>query len=157
MIRNLVGRRTSRSKSSKIIPLELIDLKENLQLLGITREQLIDLSILIGTDYNTKVKGVGPKTALKLIKKHGSIEEIEKEQNRCFDFPYPEIRKIFLNPPKAQIEKPIISAPNFDEVHRILCTEHDFSPTRVTRALERLERAVNNLDSVKQSSLTDYF
>jgi flap endonuclease-1 len=157
MIRNLVGRRTPRSKSAKTIPLELIDLKKNLNQLGITREQLIDIAILIGTDYNTKVKGVGPKTALKLILKHGTLEKIEKAKNTKFDFPYPEIRELFLNPPKMQVKKPILSSPNIDELHRILCTEHDFSIARVERGLERLETAVKNLDSAQQSSLTDFF
>jgi flap endonuclease-1 len=157
MIRNLVGRRTPRSKSSKTIPVELIDLEENLLMLGITRKQLIDLAILIGTDYNTKVKGIGPKMALKLINKHGSLEEIEKEQDRNFDFPYRQIREIFLKPPKARTEKPVISSPHAEEVRHILCTEHDFNPARVERALERLESAVNRLDSAKQSSLTDFF
>jgi flap endonuclease-1 len=157
MIRNLVGRRTPRSKSATTIPLEKIDLEENLQLLGLTREQLIDLAILIGTDYNTKIQGVGPKTALKLVLKHGTLEEIEKAKNTSFDFPYPEIRDIFLNPPKVQIERPLLSVPKIEDVRRILCTEHDFSVARVERALERLENAVKSLDSAQQSSLTDFF
>ena len=42
--------------------------------LEISRQQLIDVAILVGTDFNPDgVKGVGPKTALKLIKKHGNI------------------------------------------------------------------------------------
>ena len=157
MIRNLVGRRTPRSKSATTIPLELIDLEENLKLLDITRNQLIDLAILIGTDYNTKVQGVGPKTALKLILEYGTLEEIEQAKNMNFDFPYPQIREIFLNPPKIQVEKPILSPLEIDEVRRILCTEHNFSVARVERAIERLENAVRNLDSAQQSSLTDFF
>ena len=157
MIRNLVGRRTPRSKSATIIPLELIELEENLKLLEITREQLIDLAILIGTDYNTKVQGVGPKTALKLILEHGTLEEIETAKNTRFDFPYSEIRVIFLNPPYMQVERPVLSSPNISDVRRILCTEHDFSVARVERAIERLENAMKNLDSAQQSSLTDFF
>jgi flap endonuclease-1 len=40
---------------------ELIDLERFLQALRITRTQLIDLAILVGTDFNDGVKGIGPK------------------------------------------------------------------------------------------------
>src|SRR5919109_287071 len=42
---------------------ELIDSQALLDHYHITREQLIDLAILIGTDFNDGVKGVGPKKA----------------------------------------------------------------------------------------------
>src|SRR5262249_49859146 len=39
---------------------ELIDLQAMLDALAITRSQLIDLAILVGTDFNEGVKGIGP-------------------------------------------------------------------------------------------------
>jgi flap endonuclease-1 len=50
--------------------------------LGLTHEQFVDLCILMGCDYTDTIKGVGPKTALKLIKEHGSIEGILKTIDR---------------------------------------------------------------------------
>ncbi|MHA1962316.1 MAG: flap endonuclease-1 [Candidatus Thorarchaeota archaeon] len=135
MLRNLVGRRASRGRSSRNIEPELIDLDENLRLLEITREQLIDIAILVGTDYNDKVRGVGPKTALKLIKEYGTLEKIESKKGMALEFPYPEIRDIFLNPPQVEVKKPESSEPNYDEIRRILCSEHDFGVNRVDRAL----------------------
>ncbi|HNW06061.1 MAG TPA: flap structure-specific endonuclease, partial [archaeon] len=44
--------------------------------LNITREKLIWMSLLIGTDFNDKVEGVGPKTALKLVRENSSFEDI---------------------------------------------------------------------------------
>jgi flap endonuclease-1 len=130
----------------------------NLKLLGISREQLIDIAILVGTDYNDGVKGVGPKTALKLIKKHGNIENIEKESNKNYDFPYAEIREIFLSPPKSDLSEPKWTDPQEDELKRILCAEHDFSANRIERSLERLQEALEELrGSTQQSSLTDFF
>ena len=42
---------------------------------GLTHEQLIDVGILIGTDFNPDgIKGLGPKTALKLIKQYGTLK-----------------------------------------------------------------------------------
>jgi flap endonuclease-1 len=161
MIRNLSisgRRRVSRTKKYKSIDPELILLDQNLELLGITREQLIDIAILVGTDYNKSVKGIGPKTALKLIKKHGNLEAIEEDRGEKFDFPYDEIREIFLNPPKIDLETPTWSDPQPDEIIRILCKEHDFSENRVQKSLERLQTALEELrGSTHQSALSDFF
>lgn len=40
--------------------------------------KFIDLCILLGCDYCDTIKGIGPKTALKLIKEYKSIENILK-------------------------------------------------------------------------------
>ncbi|MFX1368534.1 MAG: flap endonuclease-1 [Promethearchaeota archaeon] len=161
MIRNLSisgRRRVSRSRAQMTIHPELIDLDMNLRLLGITREQLIDIAILVGTDYNDGVTGVGPKTALKLIKTHNDIEGVEKEKGLQYDFPYLEIREIFLNPPKSELVEPKWSDPDMDKLTRILCAEHDFSTNRVEKSLERLEKALEEIrGSTQQSSLTDFF
>ncbi len=161
MVRNLSisgRRRVARSKTYKSIDPELILLDKNLKILGITREQLIDIAILVGTDYNDSVKGVGQKTALKLIKKHGSLEAVERERGEKFDFPYTEIREIFLNPPKMELPAPKWTSPRPDEVLRILCADHDFSEPRVQKSLERLEEALGEIKgSTHQSSLSDFF
>ncbi len=161
MIRNLSisgRRRVSRTKKYKSIDPELILLDQNLQLLGITREQLIDIAILVGTDYNDSVKGIGPKTALKLVKKHGNLETIETDRGTKFDFPYDEIREIFLNPPKFDVESPKWTDPQPDEIERILCKEHDFSESRIQKSLERLHKALEEIrGSTHQSSLSDFF
>ncbi len=161
MIRNLSisgRRRVARSKTYKSIDPELILLDKNLKILGITREQLIDIAILVGTDYNDSVKGVGQKTALKLIKKHGSLEGVERERGEKFDFPYAEIREIFLNPPKMELTTPKWTSPRPDVVLKILCAEHDFSESRVQKSLERLEEALGEIKgSTHQSSLSDFF
>ena len=43
---------------------------------GLSMAQFIDLSILLGCDYCDKIRGIGPKSALELIKKHHTIEKI---------------------------------------------------------------------------------
>lgn len=46
--------------------------------------QFIDLCILLGCDYLEPVKGVGPKTALKMIREHGSLGAvIEHLREKC--------------------------------------------------------------------------
>ncbi|MFW9892164.1 MAG: flap endonuclease-1 [Candidatus Thorarchaeota archaeon] len=169
MIRNLSisgRRRIARSQSYKTIEPQLIDLDDNLRELGITRQQLIDIAILVGTDYNDKVPDIGAKTALKLVKKHGSIEGIlstfktsKNPKNRekhglISEIPYEEIRDIFLNSPKIDLEHPKWIEPTTDEIVRILCTEHDFNESRLQKSLERLEET---LGSTRQSTLSDFF
>lgn len=160
MIRNLSisgRRRASRSGSYKTVSPQLIQLDLNLKILEITREQLIDIAILVGTDYNDGLSGVGPKTALKLIKKHGTLEEVEKEKG-TFDFPYDEIRTIFLKPPKHELHPLKWTGPQPDKIQEILCEEHNFGPPRVQAALKRLEEALEELRGpTEQSSLEDFF
>lgn len=161
MIRNLSisgRRRVARSKTYKSIDPELIHLDRNLQILGITREQLIDIAILVGTDYNDSVKGIGQKTALKLIRAHKSLEGVEKERGEKFAFPYEEIREIFLHPPEMELIAPKWTEPKQEEISRILCKEHDFSESRVQKSLERLQASLEETrGSTHQSSLSDFF
>ena len=63
--RNLTGSDTRRP--------ELLDLEVSLAKAGLTREQLVDVAILIGTDYNVGFAGVGPVKAVKLVQKHGDL------------------------------------------------------------------------------------
>ena len=59
---------------AKIYP-KLIRLEPNLASMDINQKQLVDMAILIGTDFNEGVKGIGPKKSLDLIKKTGDIEK----------------------------------------------------------------------------------
>ena len=64
MVRNLTitGRRKLPRKQEYVeVKTELVDLAEMLQQLELTPEQLIDIGILVGTDYHPGVKGVGPR------------------------------------------------------------------------------------------------
>ncbi len=161
MVRNLSisgRRRGGRSKSYRTIHPEIVDLDLNLKLLKITREQLVDLAILVGTDYNDGIKGIGQKTALKLVKEFGTLEKIQEAKDIALDMPYDEIRGIFLNPPEVTLEEPVWSEPNRDELFRILCDEHDFSRDRLESSLRRLDEATRKLrEDAKQSSLSDFF
>lgn len=47
-----------------------------LKKLGLSREQFIDMAILMGCDYNDNIKLIGPETAYAYIKEHGTIEKV---------------------------------------------------------------------------------
>lgn len=59
--------------------------------LGFTEEQFIDMCILLGCDYCDSIGGIGPKTAIKLISEHKSIENIlkhlEASKNKKYTIP----------------------------------------------------------------------
>lgn len=57
-------------------PILEVNLEKALEGLAMTMDQFIDLCILLGCDYLDSVKGVGPTTAIKLLKQYGSIEKV---------------------------------------------------------------------------------
>ncbi len=115
---------------------ELIDSDEMLQEYGITRDQLVDLALLVGTDFNNGVKGIGPKKALKLVCEFGSIENMPIEIRNGVG-PVSEIRDLFLNPAVTNEYAIQFEEPDVDAVLNFLCTEREFSRERVTAALDR--------------------
>lgn len=52
----------------------VIDRAKLLECLGLTSAQFTDLCILLGCDYSPRHPGMGPASALKTIRKHGSID-----------------------------------------------------------------------------------
>jgi len=123
---------------------EIVELKRVLEELGITHQQLIDIGILVGTDYNPEgVKGIGPKTALKLIKEHGSLENLlPKLKEAEFPVPPEKIREIFLKPKVTDDYKVEWKEPDVEGVINFLCGERDFSEDRVRKALEKMKEGI---------------
>jgi len=138
----ITGREFLPSKrDSRPLEPELIILEEFLSKIGVTHEQLIDLAILIGTDFNEGVKGIGPKTALKLIKKYKKIEDLPTNLREKIPSNYLEIRKIFLEPEVTDDYllryEPLME----DDLYEFLCVKKGFSKPRVERAIQRLKSA----------------
>jgi 5''-3'' exonuclease (including N-terminal domain of PolI) len=56
----------------------------------LSREELIDVGILIGTDFNPNgFERIGPKTAMKLIKQHSRLEDIPQIQEQLEEIDFP--------------------------------------------------------------------
>jgi flap endonuclease-1 len=126
-----------------LIP-ELIKLAENLAILRITREQLVDLAILVGTDFNHGVRGIGPKKALKLVQDYGSIERMPEDIRLKLTEDLDQVRQVFLNP--RVLENYVLkrSPPDRDGLVKFLSEERDFSKQRVERLIGRLIRKNEN-------------
>jgi len=116
---------------------ELIETSTLLKHYGLTREQLIDVAILIGTDFNDGVKGIGPKKALKLVAEFGSIDSMPAEIRESSGPMVQDIREIFLKPDVTDNYEIRFAEPDLDGIVRFLCDEREFSRERVTAALER--------------------
>ena len=115
-----------------------------LHALSITREQLIDAGILIGTDFNEGVKGIGPKTAVKLIRENGRLENVlEKEKTIKIEPNYNNIREIFIHPNITSNYSLKWSKPDENKIVSFLCGERDFSEDRVRKAVSRMSKALN--------------
>jgi flap endonuclease-1 len=140
----------SKGRARKLIP-ELIILEEFLEELELTRRQLIDLSILVGTDFNKGLKGIGPKTALKLIRRHGSIEGLPADILERVPDIYPSIRDLYLNPPIVEDYNVEQGELREDELVSFLCDERAFSRDRVETVIKRMKQ------SNMQKSLSDFF
>src|SRR5262249_23438293 len=119
-----------------IVP-EVIDSQKLLDEYSITRQQLIDLAILVGTDFNEGIKGIGPKKALKLVRDFGSIESMPASVREPLGPSVDEIRDLFLKPDVTDAFSIAFRAPDIDSVFDFLCTEREFSRERVQAALNR--------------------
>ncbi|PIN81456.1 flap structure-specific endonuclease, partial [Candidatus Woesearchaeota archaeon CG10_big_fil_rev_8_21_14_0_10_30_7] len=135
---------------------ELIELKPNLEKLGITQDQLIILAILVGTDYNPGgVKGLGPKKALKLVKENKNFEKVFELANwseHCTTH-WKTIYDLIKNMPVEQNYKLNFEKPQKEELIKFLVEEHDFN-------MERVKNTINDLvkegEKKKQKSLGDF-
>ena len=154
LVRNLTlsGRRKMprRNVYVDVVP-EILKLSEVLAVLGITREQLVDMGVLMGTDFNQGVKGIGPKKALKLVKEFGSGEAAIKAKN--LDVPsFHNVRDIFLNPKKTDDYTLEWKPMDREKVENLLCDDFEFSSQRLQSTMDKISegqkaRAQKSLDS----------
>jgi len=117
--------------------IEIIDLEGFLNHHDIFLHQLVDIGILIGTDYNEGIYGVGPKTSLKLIKKYGRIEDIPEKYREKLGEDYVKVRKLFHEPPITAEYRLEFSEPNKRNLVEFLCEERGFPKKRVINNLEK--------------------
>jgi flap endonuclease-1 len=147
LIRNVTisGRRKLPRKNVyiEVVP-ETVELNKVLGELGITHEQLVDIGILVGTDFNPEgVRGIGPKTALELIKQHGSLEKtLPVLKEATFPAEPSKIREIFLHPKVTDNYQLAWKEPDVNGVIEFMCGERDFDQDRVTKALEKMSAGI---------------
>ncbi len=159
LVRNLTSSEKRKlPKKQAYVPItpHIIRLHPNLKSLEISREQLVDMAVLIGTDFNDGIKGYGPKKSLSLIKKFGNIEkalpEIKSPDVPSLD-EIKQIRELFLNPSITDDYSLNWSKPDKEKVLKILCDQHQFTMERIEPILEKFS-FIENIK--KQKNLLDF-
>lgn len=109
---------------------------------------------------------MGPNTALKLIREHGSLEKVveamEKDPKKKYvipeDWPFKDARDLFLEPNVRQADEPECDfkweKPDVEGLVKFLVADKGFSEDRVRSAGARLEK---NLKSSQQARLEGFF
>jgi flap endonuclease-1 len=127
--------------------IEVINTFENLDRLGISLNQLIDLSILVGNDYYPGTKKVGPMKAVQSIKYFKNLEHIMKKHPNLFSNlsmqKIQKIRGLFTSPEVIRKTKINPHPLNLDGFRKLLLNDHKLNSERVERRLAGLEKKYN--------------
>lgn len=140
LVRNLTlagKRKLPSGRTQEVVP-EVVSLGDVLSRLSVTREQLVDMAVLIGTDFNDGVRGIGPKRALTAIRRTGSLEGLMAEGKVEVPDGYEEVRRIFLEPETLSEYTLEWADPDDERVRKVMCDRHGFSVDRVDAVLSRL-------------------
>ncbi|GME80544.1 unnamed protein product [Ambrosiozyma monospora] len=119
---------------------------------GMDLNTFVDMCILLGCDYCETIKGVGPVTAMKLIKEHGSIEKIIEsiEENPKSKYkvpenwPYKEARELFLHPEVLDGNEVELkwTEPDVEGLIQYMVRENGFSEQRIRDGAEKLKKGL---------------
>jgi flap endonuclease-1 len=132
----------------------------------LTTTQFIDLCILLGCDYLDPIKGIGPSTALKLIREHtdleGVVAHIQSQGGKKLtipdDWPFADARLLFLEPDVRPADAPECDfkweAPDVEGLVKFLVEEKHFNEDRVRNGAAKLQK---NMKSAQQSRLEGFF
>ena len=132
--------------------LEYLELQKVLEDIDLTREQLIDVALMVGTDFNEGIHGIGAKTGLKLIR-NNSLEDILVQKGITEVNVEPdELRDIFLNHEVNTDYEIKFKSAKKDQLVEFMCEEHGFSESRVLNVTDKLKKL-----SSTQKSLEDWF
>ena len=119
---------------------ECMDLDATLQTHGITREQLVDVALLCGTDFNEGISGVGPKTALSLVTEHGDIEGALTARGAEIAH-VDRLQSLFLDPAVVDVSPNTDIRPDVDAAREYVTERWGVEPDEVERGFERIEEA----------------
>ncbi len=160
----IVLRKLTMPESAKEKVIE-INVSKVLSGLDLTYEQFIDFCILCGCDYCESIKGIGPKTALKMLRKHGNIETIFENLPDKYEIPsslkdnLEEVRNLFKNPnvkPANEIEI-IFNKPDREGIIDFLVGEKGFNHERVNKVIDKITGKIKVKIDEKQPMITSFF
>lgn len=126
--------RTVRNFTSSSRDTELMNLEKTLEKHDITRKQLVEVSLLCGTDYFEGVKGIGPKTGLKIVKNNNIEEKVENIER------FEKAKQIFLNPDVNKFEEEIKTPdPDINKARQYITEKWQIPEQKITKQLEKIK------------------
>jgi len=118
------------------------EFEATLEATGLTWEQLVDAAILMGTDFNEGISGIGPKTAVKLLAEHGDLYSVLEARGDHIDHA-DRIRSLFLEPAVTDdYEIPESVDPDLDAARAFVTEEWEVDAEEVRRGFERIDESV---------------
>ncbi len=161
VVKNLSITRRKKEKSKLAwgdLSPELIILSDVLKALELSQEQLIALSMLVGTDYNVGgIKGIGPKNALKLVKEWkddlpGLFAMVKWED--YFSNAWEDVFSLFKNVETTDDYTLNWREPDKEAIIAMLVEDHDFSEDRVVSSLLGAKKEKKD---ARQKGLGEFF
>jgi len=131
---------TLRQLTSKGDP-ELMDFDATLEKHDLSWEQLVDVAILCGTDFNEGISGIGPKTAVKLLHEHGDLFGVLDAREETIEHA-DRLRTLFLDPAVIDVEPETTIDPDLAAARTYVTEEWDVDPDEVERGFERIEESL---------------
>jgi len=130
------------------MPIKEFHLSNILEGFEMSPEQFVDLCILLGCDYVEKIKGIGPKKAIELVRKHGNIESILQNIDTAkFQPPenwlYTEARRLFKTPEVTPADEVELKweKPDEEALVAFMCGEKGFQEERIRNGCKKLVKA----------------
>jgi len=130
---------------SKKLPVYEYNAEKLLTGLNMTREQFVDMCILLGCDYCDSIKGIGPKKAFELITQHKSIEKILKNLDTekykvPENWPFAQARELFFKPEVMDSKDVEIKwkDPNLEGLIEFLVKDKGFAEDRVKSGHDKI-------------------
>ncbi|MFA6329036.1 MAG: flap endonuclease-1 [Candidatus Micrarchaeia archaeon] len=149
LLRNLSvgGRRKLPGRNEYVdIEPEFIGLQSALDALGVSRQQLVWMGILIGTDFDAGVKGIGPKKAHKIVRECKTLREAAEKAGAADELElFEAVENFFLNPPVEKGVKVPSEKMDREKIVKFLCGRHDFSEERVSRTCAAAEKSMKEV------------
>ena len=167
------------SKDKKV---QVISLNKALVKMNLTMDQFTDLCVLLGCDYCDNLKGVGPKTAYRLMRKYGSLEAVIKylsKKNVDSDDSTTDDEKVNDDSDKTN-EECMIEARNYfrnalkelddsddfvltdhnlklrkyqyEELMDFMCVKHNFDVVRIQTGINRLEEYYKKMNITRENT-----
>ncbi len=162
LVRNLSlsgKRKVPRQNRFITVEPEMIFLDKVLKKLEINREQLSVVGLMCGTDFNKGVRGVGPKTGLKIVKEYKKWKKVKEHIKEKYSYEFEEyiddVYKFFLNPPHKEASEFRWGEVSLDGLKELLVEEHDFNEERIERVGEGIMKNVG--ESKNQRKISAWF